>query len=99
MPRNLGLVLSLDNKTWRKKNRNKKLTNSIPTLMSKLVKKYAFGPVFKFVGFVPAYPYVVCALKCSSEVLNLPNISNRIHSHTRLSMVHENECIRSKSFD
>ena len=40
LPRNLGLKLSLDNKSWRKKN-CKKMTTSISFLMSKLVKKYA----------------------------------------------------------
>ena len=43
MLQNLGLKLSLDNKTWRKKT-VKKLTTSIPILMSKLVKKMPMGP-------------------------------------------------------
>ena len=40
---------------------------------------------------------LVRALKFSNEVLILTNISNRIHSRTRLSLVGKYECIKSKS--
>ena len=66
----------------------KKLTTSIPLLMSKLVKKYAQGPFFQFVGSVPAYR--------QSMRLFCLIILSRIYPRTRLSLVHKCECIKSK---
>ena len=75
----------------------KKLTTSIPIFMSELVKKYAYGPVF-FILRICTSVALVCAIKFLSEAFILPRISTRIQSRTKLSLVHNYKCIKSKSF-
>ena len=78
MPRNLVLKLSLDNKKLHKRNR-KKIDDKYPNFDVEVGQKICLGACFLIRRFCTIVS-LVCALKISSEVLILPNISNRIHS-------------------
>jgi hypothetical protein len=84
MPRNLGLKLSLDNKTWRKKNR-KQIDDKYPNFDVEVGPKICLGAHFLIRRFCTSVS-LVRAMKFSSEVL----------TRTRLSLVRKYECIKSK---
>ena len=46
LPRNLGLKLSLDNKTWRNKNRKKMMTSILILMPKSWSKNMPKGPLF-----------------------------------------------------
>ena len=84
----MPLELSLDNKTWRKKNRKKKNDDKYPIFDVEVGQKICLGALFSTRSFCTGV-LLVSALFCLI-------ILTKICPRTRLSLVRKNECILSK---